>query len=238
MNIKTKRSFFILTTILIVSVLICVSSVYLSNALNSHITSDITLKTILIDAGHGGIDGGAFATDKTLEKDLNLQIAKKLEMMARDAGYNVVMTRKEDISIHDESADTVRKKKNSDLKNRLAILENSNVDIMVSIHQNTYEDKSVTGTQVFYSPNNEKSKTLAEAIKTSIKENHQPENNKSAKKSGKNIFLLYKARKPAVIVECGFLSNRGNTEKLKNENYQNELCKAILAGIQNWDKTN
>ena len=163
---------------------------------------------VIIDAGHGGADGGAVAYDGTEEETLNLQIAKALEQQLRAFGVETVMTRTNEDSIHDETAKTIREKKVSDIHNRMKIMESYPGALFVSIHQNKYTDSSQRGTQVFYSPNTTSSSALANCIQQSVVSLLQPDNTREIKKSGSSIYLLYYAKQTAVLVECGFLSNR------------------------------
>lgn len=188
-------------------------------------------KTVIIDAGHGGPDGGTSADDGTLEKDLNLQIALKLDEMLRSMGVNTVLIRNTDISIHDDTAKTIRQKKISDLKNRLKIINDAENSVFISIHQNHFGQSKYKGTQVFYSKNNSLSKILAEKIRMPVISYLQKDNTREIKQSGTEIYLLYHAQTPAVMVECGFLSNLEETRNLKNENYQNKLVFLISIGI-------
>lgn len=187
--------------------------------------------TIVVDPGHGGIDGGTTAGDGTTEKIINLQIAQKLEQFLNAMGIKTVMTRKNDDSIHDSDATTIRQKKVSDIKNRLKIIENTENAVFVSIHQNHFGDSKYSGTQVFYSKNNPRSKELAEDIRAQIILNLQKENTREVKQSGTEIYLLYHSKVPSVMVECGFLSNEQETKKLKEESYQRQLAFLIALGI-------
>lgn len=193
-------------------------------------------KTVIIDAGHGGPDGGTSADDGSLEKDINLQIAIKLNEILQSMGVNTVMTRTEDISIHDDSAQTIRQKKVSDIKNRLNIINETDDAIFVSIHQNHFSDSQYSGTQVFYSKNNPLSQTLANCIRLPVISYLQTDNTREIKQSGTDIYLLYHAQKPAVMVECGFLSNYQETENLKSEEYQQQLAFLIAIGIMDYFK--
>lgn len=184
---------------------------------------------ILIDPGHGGADGGAVAADGTAEKDLNLAIAGSLSDMLRICGYSVQMTRETDISIHSPEAKTIRDQKISDIKNRLQMYEQSRMT--VSIHQNKFAQSQYSGTQVFYSGNNPDSQKLADAIRSSVVETLQPENTRELKKAGKDIYLLNKTSVPAVIVECGFVSNAEELNRLKTGEYQKQMACAIACGI-------
>lgn len=185
---------------------------------------------IVIDAGHGGEDGGAVADDGTNEKDINLKIALQLEELFKSSGFDTVMTRNEDIAIYDDGCDTIKTKKVSDMHNRLEIFNENENNIVISIHQNKFEQKKYNGTQVFYSPNNEKSEQLAENIRLSVTNMLQPDNSRELKKADKNIYLLYNCTNPSVIVECGFISNNEELEKLKTDDYQKQMAFSIYCG--------
>lgn len=193
-------------------------------------------KTVIVDAGHGGPDGGTSAADGTVEKDINLQIALKLNEILQSMGIKTVMTRTEDISIHDDTAETIRQKKVSDIKNRLKIINETENSVFVSIHQNHYSSSKHSGTQVFYSKNNPLSQTLASSIRQPIISWLQTQNSREIKESGTNIYLLHHAQSPAVMVECGFMSNEAETQNLKNENYQRKLAFLIALGIIDYFK--
>ncbi len=190
---------------------------------------------IIIDAGHGGEDGGAVGTDGTNEKDINLAIALKLNDILTVFGYETRMVRVSDISIHNDGADTIRERKVSDIRNRTAIMEEYDNCLYVSIHQNKYEDSRIWGAQTFYSPNDEASKNLAQFIQTSIATKIQPDNNRLIKESGTSIYVLYNATKPAVMVECGFMSNYNELSQLKTEEYQSQMAFSISSGIINYN---
>lgn len=193
-----------------------------------------TTPLVVIDAGHGGQDGGAVADDGTQEQYINLDIALKLNDSLTKKGYNCILTRKDNNSIHDDSAKTIREQKVSDIHNRLKIIEDNPNCIFVSIHQNYYTQSQYSGAQVFYSPNNSLSIKLAQSIQASIVNTLQPENNRQIKESGKSIYVLYNAKEPAVLVECGFLSNKEETEKLNNEQYRQQMADCICEGIINY----
>ena len=184
--------------------------------------------TIIVDAGHGGFDGGAVAFDKTLEKDINLSIAKKLCEAFELYGFNVVMVREKDIAIYDESA---AKKKTSDIHNRLKLTEEYPDSIFLSIHQNKYQQEKSWGTQVFYSPNHPKSQQLAQIIQMNIVEQLQPDNNRKIKKAQSNLYILSKSKVPSVLIECGFISNKKECELLKTDQYQRKIAYLILESV-------
>lgn len=193
-------------------------------------------KTVIIDAGHGGIDGGTSSADGTPEKEINLQISLKLNEMLNSMGINTYLTRTDDNSIHDPSAETIRQKKVSDIKNRLAIMNDTEDCIFVSIHQNHFSQSKYRGMQVFYSKNNPNSSKLADSIRLSVITNLQKDNTREIKAADSGIYLLHHAQKPAVMVECGFMSNQQDTQDLKNENYQRKLAFLIALGITDYLK--
>lgn len=229
---KTKiRLFLFLALITIFSVLIAGTGIVIRRAAIDAASEKNIFQTVIVDAGHGGPDGGTSAADGTLEKDINLQIATKLNEMLKAMGVETVMIRDTDVSIHNDSADTIRQKKISDLKNRLNIINNAENAIFVSIHQNHFSDSKYSGTQVFYSKNNPLSDSLADSIRHSVISYLQTDNTREIKQSGTEIYLLHHAQIPAVMVECGFLSNINETENLKNEEYQRKIAFLIAVGI-------
>lgn len=191
----------------------------------------ITQKTVIVDAGHGGDDGGAIGIDGTVEKDINLDIALKLEKILKFYGFNVIMTRTQDVMTCDDGIDSLRKRKISDIHNRFELMRKNPDAIFISVHQNKFEDSSQHGTQVFYSGNDERSKELAEAIQTSVTLTLQRKNDRVVKKSGSGIYLLYHTKIPAVLVECGFISNSDEVKKLKDEGYRMKLAILIADGL-------
>lgn len=193
-------------------------------------------KIVIIDAGHGGIDGGAVGVSGVIEKDINLSIALKLQKVMKDAGWKVIMTREADVSIHDPEAATVRQKKASDLKNRLALTKLYPDSIFVSIHQNTIDIPSVKGAEVYYSPNAPESKILATAIQEELNENINHEKKRTITKAGSNLYIFYRAQNTAVLVECGFLSNDEEESRLKDEEYQQRMADTIFKGIERYSK--
>ncbi len=186
---------------------------------------------VIIDAGHGGVDGGAVAADNTLEKDINLEIALILDEMLRMSGAETIMTRSSDISIHDKSAQTIRAKKVSDIHNRFKILENNSDYIFVSIHQNIFSDKRYKGAQLFYSPNNSSSIDLAKCIQNSFASHLQKDNERDIKKCSTDVYLIYHSQSTAVLCECGFLSNDEDLKNLKDSEYRKQVALCIYGGI-------
>lgn len=187
-------------------------------------------KTIIIDAGHGGEDGGAQSLSGILEKYINMSISNNLNDLFIFFGYDTVMTRTEDKLIYDSSCSTIREKKVSDIHNRMNIINTNPGAVFLSIHQNHYEGTSSCGTQVFYSGNNPLSEKLADSIQKTIVSDVQPENKRLIKRSGREIYLLNNAQIPSVMVECGFLSNPAEAEKLNSEDYQKLMAFEIFKG--------
>lgn len=186
-------------------------------------------KTVILDAGHGGFDGGASAGD-VLEKDINLKIALFLADHLKLSGYDVILTREDDSATNDEG-ERIRSKKISDMKNRLALMKSYPDAFFVSIHLNKYSDSQPKGTQVFYSQKTEESKLLAQSIQQTVKELLQSDNHREIKPATRDTYLLYNAPIPAVIVECGFLSNPAELALLKTEEYQKKMAFAVYCGI-------
>lgn len=185
--------------------------------------------TIILDAGHGGEDGGAVANG-IIEKDINLSITKKLGALLKSAGFSVKYTRTSDTMLNAEGA-TLRERKISDMKNRLSMFNGSEKNVVISIHQNKFTQEAYSGTQVFYSPNNENSAKLSEAIRENIVALLQPDNKRETKKADRGIYLLYNADTPAILVECGFISNAQEAHKLKDNDYQNKIAFAVFSGL-------
>ncbi len=188
---------------------------------------------IVIDPGHGGIDGGASNGD-VLEKDLNLAVSLKLRDTINNDGNTAVLTRDSDeISMLNNTGGKYVKK--DDLLYRLSVIDNSNADIFISIHMNKFQDSKYSGAQVFHS-DNEDSKRLGELIQASLKNNLDSNNNRVAKGNEAGIYILKNAKIPAALIECGFLSNADELEKLQTDEYQQQLADAIYLGITEYLK--
>lgn len=187
-------------------------------------------RIVVVDAGHGGEDGGAVAGDGTVESGLNLEIAVRLNALLRLMGQNTVMTRTEDVSIYSDGAQTLHQKKVSDLENRAALVNGLADAVLISIHQNSLPSSPKTrGAQVFYNGVGY-APELAAAAQERLNQAVNGEKEKTAKRISDSIYLTRHAQAPAVIVECGFLSNDGDTARLKEPEYQLHLAAAIAAG--------
>lgn len=186
-----------------------------------------TKKTVIIDPGHGGIDVGTVGIDGSLEKNINLSISLDLYDYLMVSGINTVLTRDGDYEVYRAG----EKRTKSDLYNRMDFINSVPNSILISIHQNHFENEAEWGTQVWFSPNDEISPTLADKILQSVKRNIQPENKRENKVSDNSYYILYKAQKPSVMVECGFVSNKNENNKLQDKEYQKDMAYSILAGI-------
>ncbi|MEG0833701.1 MAG: N-acetylmuramoyl-L-alanine amidase [Oscillospiraceae bacterium] len=197
----------------------------------------VGMKTVVvIDAGHGDFDPGAVASDKTLEKDINLAIALKLRDIFSLNGYDVIMTRDNDITLADKDAASTVERKKTDTHNRTKLADSFNDAVLISIHQNTFSDTSQHGTQVFYGMLNDSSRVLATCIMESVVDKIQINNKRQIKEGTSSIYILKSTKAPTVLVECGFMTNKKELEKLKNNEYQKQLAFCIYQGYKNYEK--
>ena len=183
----------------------------------------------VVDPGHGGEDGGAVSITGVPESGINLAIAKRLDALLGFYGEHCYLMREEDISLHDPEAQTLREKKVSDLHNRAETVQELEGAILVSIHQNMFPQSRYHGSQVFYAPT-QGSQALAEALQTALQTHLQPDNSRQAKPIGDNVYLMNHVDCPAVLVECGFLSNPEEEAQLRREDYQTKLA-TVAAGV-------
>lgn len=186
--------------------------------------------TVIVDAGHGGEDGGAVSTDGIVsESQLNLSVALRVHDLLRFSGQPTRMTRSEDVSIHTEG-NTIRARKASDLRNRVALVNETENAVLLSIHQNSLPSSPVThGAQTFWNQQ-EGAEPLAKVIQDSLNTVINPENPKQPRRIPDTIYLMNHAAAPAILVECGFLSNREDTANLQDPAYQTKLAAAITTG--------
>lgn len=190
-------------------------------------TSEDTV--FVLDAGHGGEDGGAGSESGIRESDINLSVVLRTEQLLAFCGSCPVLTRREDISIHDAGAVTLREKKVSDLKNRARLVESVDNAVLISVHQNSFTDAAYSGAQVFYS-SGDPVRIWAEAAQQQLRIFLDPDNSRTAKPIPDGIYLFSHITCPALLVECGFLSNREEAAQLENDDYQKKIS-AVLAGI-------
>lgn len=189
------------------------------------------LPTVIIDAGHGGRDGGATADDGTLEKDLNLAVAKELCDLFGDAGYDTVMTRTEDVALGDESSSH---KKLDDLRARVETAKKQGNAIFISIHMNKFPIPKYSGLCVYFSKKTEGSAALAEDVRSAVATYLQNNNERQIKGAGSEIYVLDNAPCTAILVECGFLSNPSELAMLKTEEYRKKVAACIFTATANY----
>ena len=181
---------------------------------------------IVIDAGHGGEDGGAVSCTGVLEKEINLEISLRLNDLFHLLGYRTKMIRKTDISVY-TAGNSVAQRKASDLKARVQAVEDSESPILVSIHQNLFPDARYSGAQVFYDPAGE-GQALAETMQSAFRDTLNPGSRREIKKAN-GIYLMEHVVCPAVLIECGFLSNPVEESRLRSAKYQKNICVIIAA---------
>lgn len=223
--IITKKNIILVFSLIFIFIM---SSFFYSSYQKSMIAS-VTSNVIILDAGHGGEDGGAVGVTGIKEKDLNLKIAHKLKEKLLNAGINVVMTRNEDIMLCDKNQQ--KKRKRTDFDNRIKIAQNYDNAIFISIHMNYFEDRTQSGAQIFYSKNNPESKTIASVLQEELKNSLNPNNKRQIKGAGKEIYLLSNLKIPACLIECGFISNPTEEQLLNSDNYQDKLSETIKNGL-------
>lgn len=228
-------SFSVFSFLFVLSILVSVNTTVQTTS-SVNFTQNPT-KTIVIDAGHGGFDGGAVGYDGVIEKGINLDIALTLRDLFLINGFEVVMTRTQDVGLCTEQAKTIREKKTQDMKTRLDMIRANPNAIFISVHQNKFDQPSSSGAQIFYSKNNEKSELLASIIQRQMREKLQPENTREHKKSGKELYLLDQSDMPAVMVECGFLSNPEESKKLQDPIYQKQIAFVIFSSVMEFLKS-
>ncbi|MBQ8613201.1 MAG: N-acetylmuramoyl-L-alanine amidase [Ruminiclostridium sp.] len=192
-------------------------------------------QVVIIDPGHGGPDGGGVGVNGAIEKDINLDISKYLGTLLNMSGYEVVYTRTEDISIYDDGITGLRNQKISDMENRLEIVEQYPDSIFLSIHQNQYTDSAYFGGQMFYTTNNSGNFRLATIMQEKFAELQQG-NDREVKLIDNGLYLFKNTKQPALLIECGFLSNPADAEKLSNPEYQKKVAFTIYRGLAEYLK--
>ena len=220
-----------------VYVLVLIGCIFAAYAGSSAVTTMVETAPIegrtciIVDAGHGGIDGGATSCTGVLESQLNLEIALRLNDLLHFLGYDTRMIRTTDTSIYTEG-NTIASQKVSDLKERVRIVNETENAILVSIHQNTYPDGRYSGAQVFYA-DDENSRMLAQELQNAFKNTVNPGSNRKCKSSN-GIYLMQHIDRTGILVECGFLSNAEEEAKLRSEDYQKQLVCVIGTSLSSW----
>ena len=235
-NLVRRKQIYTLVGLLLIFVVLTSTSIGIVTKLY---TSDLTFmsvdnvpydKIIILDAGHGGEDSGAIGVSGILEKDLNLQLTAEIGRQLEEKGYIVVYTRTDDRLLYKDEENIKGIRKISDLKNRCKFAEEYPESVFISIHMNSFGSEKYSGLQVYYSEGNNESYNLAQTIQNKVKDDLQNDNNRKIK-SGKNVYILENIKNTAVLIECGFLSNTEECEKLSEKEYQKELSFSIVCGI-------
>jgi len=190
-------------------------------------------RTIILDAGHGGIDGGAVGVHGELEKDINLAIVKNLQHLLEFSGYNVILTRDSDRSMHSDGITGIRNQKVSDMENRKAVVDAYPNSLFFSIHQNRFTDSRYYGAQMFYTTQNSDNHRLAQILQDNFAK-LQTSNEREIKIIDNDLYLFKSTKQPAVLIECGFLSNPEEAVKLNDPDYQKKVAFTIYKGIMEY----
>lgn len=229
-----KRKSRQLTLLYAVTVICLVAGIFFGNQAVTVISEGLPIKRdccIIIDAGHGGVDGGATSCTGKLESAFNLEIAQRLDDLFHLLGFHTYMIRTTDISVYTKG-ETIAQKKVSDLKERVRICNETENAVLLSIHQNNFSDSRYSGAQVFYAPTKD-SDSLAKALQDSFKSTVNPGSNRQTKKAD-GVYLMEHIDCTGILVECGFLSNPQEEAKLRSEEYQKKLCSVIAATVSNF----
>lgn len=191
-------------------------------------SSTLRPPTIIIDAGHGGEDGGAVSDQGAIESHINLAIALDLEQVLALYGRESLLLREEDLSLHNEEATTFQEMKRSDLENRVAMVNQVDQGLLISIHQNAFPQSKYSGAQVFYTPD---AQDLAVQLQKILRDSLDENNKRSSKPVDSGIYLMNHVTCPALLVECGFLSNPAEAALLETEGYQRKIACAIATAL-------
>ena len=221
----------------LISLILLVPMLKFSLPLPNMSTSNQTPITVVLDAGHGGEDGGCEGNG-LIEKDLNLDITLRISSLLRKQGVNVVLTREIDKLLYDKNSDYEGKKKYQDVRRRLEIAKEQENPVLVSIHMNYFAQTQYSGLQVWYSKADARSRILANLVQSNIKYNLQLNNKRNIKEATSSIFLLDNATFPAILIECGFLSNPDEARALSDENYRQKLAEIIFNSIMTYISQN
>lgn len=208
------------------TLLLLIAVILLSKKLSQIVTNETVesvKQVVILDPGHGGEDPGKVGVNGALEKDINLQVARKVREKLEARGLEVVMTREEDV---------MQGGKKEDLNKRIQLIEKSKAELVVGIHQNSFTDPEVKGAQVFYYSESEEGKAAAQVMQESLK-TVDPSNEREIK-ANSSFFMLKNTKRTTIIVECGFLSNPEEAGSLVNNEYQEQLAEAICSGIMKW----
>lgn len=225
-----KRGILLAGALIGTVILLALALSRLNSAMEPAMNHVVTQRTgpLVLDAGHGGEDGGAVSITGVPESRINLSIVLSLRDVLGLYGVDPILLREEDISLHTGDANTLREKKRSDLKNRTAAIEAVEGGTLLSIHQNTYPGSRYHGTHVFYAPT-DGSQALADHVQNSIKTALQPDNERAVKQIPDTVYIMNHITCPAILIECGFLTNPAEEAMLRDPDYQRKLSAVIAA---------
>ena len=223
-------SFTLVLVILLAAAIGLVSKIYGDRMISTSAGLVDEKKIVIIDAGHGGEDSGAVGVNGALEKDLNLQMALEVGRSLEEKGCVVVYTRTDDRLLYTEEENVHGIRKISDLKNRCKVADRYPGAVFVSLHMNSFGAEKYSGLQVYYSEQGETSRELADKVQNKVVADLQKDNNRVIK-SGKDMYILSHITNPAILIECGFLTNKAECEKLSQKEYQKQLSFSIVCGI-------
>lgn len=225
-----KRGILLAGALIGTVILLALALSRLNSAMEPAMNHVVTQRTgpLVLDAGHGGEDGGAVSITGVPESRINLSIVLSLRDVLGLYGVDPILLREEDISLHTGDANTLREKKRSDLKNRTAAIEAVEGGTLISIHQNTYPGSRYHGTHVFYAPT-DGSQALADHVQNSIKTALQPDNERAVKQIPDTVYIMNHITCPGILIECGFLTNPAEEAMLQDPDYQRKLSAVIAA---------
>jgi len=227
---KTLLFYGILTLLTLIAIILIITV----NSQTKFAMENITIRAnVILDAGHGGMDGGAVSTDGICEAPITLSIAQKTQHLMLFCGTNALMTRNDDLSLNYREDASVRENKNADLTARLELSRQYPSSPFLSIHLNQFSQAKYAGAQVFYGANGQ---ALAESLQDSLKAVLDPENTRNCKPAPEGVFLMKNITAPAVIIECGFLSNPEECANLQQDSYQTRIALAIVSGFENYNR--
>lgn len=232
MIIVIRKSHILMWLISLIILIFLVATILYANRVINVFSREDNPYVIVLDAGHGGFDPGKVGVNGELEKEINLAITKKLKAYLEYSGARVVLTRKDEHGLYNESSSN---KKREDMNKRKQIINNSGADLLVSIHQNSFTQEKYKGAQVFYYASSDDGKLLAQSIQTAIKTFVDPENSRLVKDSN-SYFVLKQTNIPSVLVECGFLSNYEEAKLLSSDDYQDKIAWGVYIGIMKFYK--
>lgn len=230
-----KRRFWHRAAAAVLLALLLVPAIQRGGSMVRTMADSRAVRTLVVDAGHGGFDGGAVGAAGTSEQDINLSIAQRVSALAAFFGVQTAMTRVDDQALDYDASKSVRENKIADIKAREQIVHDTRNPVFLSIHLNKFSDSQYHGAQVFYSPNHAGGRALAELLQQTLISGADPENHRQAKQAESSIYLMKKLDCPAVIVECGFLSNPAEESLLAQPEYHKKLAACIVCGYLQYE---